>query len=277
MVCPKCRNEFSDDMSFCPNCGAAAARPVIPDTAPVTYAAPVISRAPVHNTPQSTVQSAPAAAPQGSEYEERADDSVWKKAAAALAVIAVILAAAVVLLVIDRGRLQTELDDGEKSSRAADSRSSGLDSKESELSVKEANYMAKEVFAAASESVKFLSQADCVIGYGVVCSSYDVGQTTSKVVGLDFSNDELTKLINDLLADKDEELSGIEWFVFFDGGEPIAAYAAQNGDTRIIGSYPRAAAARCLLSFRSAKGTVTLEHAASGKSANDLFGNEEEE
>lgn len=269
MVCPKCANEFSDDMSFCPNCGAAAARPVIPDTAPAAYTAPV-SR--VHVQP---VQSAPAV-PQGSEYEAQADGSVWKKAAAVLAVIAVILAAAVVLLVIDRGRLQTELDDGEKSSRAADSRASVLDRKAAELSVSEANYMAKEVFAAASESAEFLWQTDTLIGYGVVCSSEDVGQTTSKVVGLDLSGAELADLIQDRLDETSEELSGIEWFVYFDGGEPTAAYAAQNGDTRIIGSYPREAAARCLLSFRSAKGTVTLEHAAPDKSANDLFGNEEE-
>ncbi|MBO6140965.1 MAG: zinc ribbon domain-containing protein [Ruminococcus sp.] len=268
MICPNCKKEYDDSLRFCPDCGAAAAIPVIPEmkvaaariapkSSVIKPAAPVKVQPAIPNAPIET-----AAAVQGG--------NIFKKITAVLAAAVIALTGAVVVLLNDRNSLKDELAEYEESSskvvKAAKSGKEDANSRD-ELLLRDANLRAEQVFIAASDLAANLEQAGFPISYGVICSSSDVGVTTSVVDGFD------SRDISDYIsANLGDDLSGTKWFVMIDGGAPVAAYAAESADTKFIGSYPSKAESVCLLSFKEGLGTVELEHADLGKNANGLFG-----
>ena len=269
MVCFKCGKEYDDSLSACPGCGAGVAVPVIPDISVTMPKAKKSSLPPVKEqkaAPAKAVMQAPAEGIITAEGQPASAADGSKKIIAVLSVLLVIMTATVVLLLIDRSRLTAKEEPTTYKSSAAQKSTKKAAKKGS---VDTANEAAELVYKAA---VSYATQRENVgmpVPFGAVCSSYDVGMTSTNIlVGAVDTERELTDIVSKYLG---EDFANYQWFVCFNGGMPVSAYAAADCDTHFIGSYPTAATGETLISFRDGSEIVNFDTVDAYKSANDIY------
>ena len=276
MRCYKCATEYDDSLSACPNCGAAAAVPVIPD---VSAGKPSGRAASPVKEPKAVapVISQQAVSPVIEQQPEAAEETLaasLKKAKMIIAVLSaalIIMTAAVVLLLIDRSSIKAE-NEPEKhrnSSVSLPDSSAYKPGHTTNGSYEESNIAAHMVFAAATQYATEREMAGDPIPYGVVFSSADIGVTSPSISNEYGTVENLTNTIRDSLG---YEYGGYEWVVTFNGGVPVAVYAAPDMYSLNIGSYPTEAYSQSLISMSDGKGTVSYEYVDEYKSANDIYG-----
>ena len=259
MRCYKCATEYDDSLSACPNCGAAAAVPVIPD---VSAGKPSGRAASPVKEPKAVapVISQQAVSPVIEQQPEAAEETLaasLKKAKMIIAVLSaalIIMTAAVVLLLIDRSSIKAE-NEPEKhrnSSVSLPDSSAYKPGHTTKGSYEESNIDAHMVFAAATQYATEREMAGDPIPYGVVFSSADIGVTIRDSLGYEYG--------------------GYEWVVAFNGGAPVVVYAAPDMYSLNIGSYPAEAYSQSLISMFDGKDTVSYEYVDEYKSANDIYG-----
>ena len=268
MRCYKCGNEYDDSQSFCPECGAAAAVPVILDTSvkiPKAKHTPIIPKAKPESKP---VQAAPVLQDTGEQPQTAAKDKS-KLIIGVLAGLLIVMTASTVLLLIDKFGAKDKDEDSSTSTYRTNVISIPETPNDSKGSVQESNTAAELVFTAASMYANDRMEMGDVVPYGIICSSTDVGPTSSYIAEDGYTVPNLTNTINEYLGD---DFKGYEWFVAFNGGLPTAAYAAPTARSKYIGSYPSTATKETQLTFKDGRDVVNFSFVDETKSANDLYG-----
>ena len=267
MVCFKCGENYDNSLSACPKCGTAAAVPVIPETEHRT----------AFTLPKATI-SAPETRPVIAEKEETIQQqsepeqaelksSTAKKIIAVMTAIIVFLIIAVMLLISDRNRLKAELEENEGSSGSSHNSSAKNKNDEDQDGklLDTANRDAKIVFEAALKVTEDYEIYGYPIGSGIICSNPMIGDTAGSFNNAEYVMYEIRNVAERTRAD-------IEWFVVFDDGVPVAAYASEGVESEYIGSYPTPATNRCTMSFENGKANVDRELGGTSISANTLYG-----
>lgn len=275
MRCYKCATEYDDSLSACPGCGAAAAVPVIPD---VSAGKPSGRAASPVKEPKAvsyviSQQAVPPVIAQQPEAAEKTLAASLKKAKMIIAVLSaalIIMTAAVVMLLIDRSiKAESEPEKHRNSSVSLPDSSAYKPEHTTKGSYEKSNIAAHMVFAAANQYATEREMAGDPIPYGVVFSSADIGVTSPNMINEYGTVENLTNTIRDSLG---YEYGNYEWVVTFNGGVPVAVYAAPDMYSLSIGSYPTEAYGQSLISMSDGKDTVSYEYVDEYKSANDIYG-----
>ncbi|MCR5815488.1 MAG: Zn-ribbon domain-containing protein [Ruminococcus sp.] len=267
MKCFRCGREYDDTLSACPECGAAAAIPVIPDTGVKIHYSKKSSLPKLKEERNAPVQDFfKSSEPDDKPDKKETSVSGAKKVIAVLATLLVIMAAGVAVLLIDRHNLTADSEPSTYRSSAAD------DSKKATKNdtVSNANAAALIVYRAAGEYARQREAVGMIVPAGVVCSSKDVGENTPSIIESDMTTESTLKdLIIERLGD---DYSGYQWFVCFNGGAPEVAFAAADANTHNIGSFPTEAKNETKISFKDGSDFVNFPTVTNNKSANDIYG-----